>query len=445
MSKVLLVGYNPPYLEGHSKIEAAHYRTWQFLEPLLSDGHAVCLCADSSNTDDAQLPLPEEWAGRLVYHAIPFRRESGWGQHLQCIHDAFDPDCIVAVNFDSCLRTTKLRTDKPIWMDIYGDYLTIVQVICHRMGADRGVPTSIAFVQRVLQKGDAFSGCSTPQSHALVGQLSMAGRLSGSTFGYEFAHVILPGASPMNTQAVEQKERSFLSSQGVPGDSFVVLWCGGYNAWTDIETLFAGLEWAMAQESKVHYVSVGANTYQKTDNVYTRLLGMIQQSPHRNRFHMLGWRPWGEIPNYYRGSDVGLNIDAPHYETIYGTRTRLVEMIAAGLPVVTSLGCELSYLIGRHGAGLTFEPGDRQGLGEQILALARDRDLYATTAKRALDYASNDLSFGTTTIPVRNWVREPCLAPDKKPASFWTRMHRLEYQARSIVRQAIWRVAGLDM
>jgi glycosyltransferase involved in cell wall biosynthesis len=329
-------------------------------------------------------------------------------------------------------------------MDIYGDYLTIMQAARYRAGSDRGIPTSIAFVRKVLQRGDVFSVCSTPQKHALVGELAMAGRLNRHTFGYQFAHVVLPGALPVEPQTLEKRDKPLLTSRGVPKDGFVVLWCGGYNTWTDVDTLFAGLEWVMARERRVHFVSVGANTYEAPDNVYIRFLDLIEQSRHRDRFHMLGWRPWTEIADYYRESNVGLNIDALHYETIYGTRTRLVEMIATGLPVITSLGCELSYLLGNQRAGLTFEPNDWQGLGKQVLTLARDRDLCNEMAERALEYANNELSFRATTIPVRAWVRQPQHAPDTESGGLQKRLRRFEYQARCVVRRAIWRAAGLD-
>jgi glycosyltransferase involved in cell wall biosynthesis len=443
MSRVLLLGHNPPQFEGHSKIEAAHYRTWQFLQPLLDDGHEICLCVDSSNAVNTRPHLPEDWAKQLVYHPIPFRHRVGWVRRLQRIHDAFDPDCIVAVDFALCLCATRLRTSKPIWMDIYGDYLTIMQASRYRAGSDRGIPTSIAFVRQVLRKGDVFSVCGMPQKHALTGELGMAGRLNWRTFRYQFAHVVLPGALPVDSQTVERGERSLLSSIGVPEDGFVVLWCGGYNTWTDVEALFAGLEWAMAREPKVHYVSVGANTYEAPDNVYTRLLRMIKQSRYRDRFHMLGWRPWAEAVAYYGECDVGLNIDALHYETIYGTRTRLVEMIAAGLPVITSLGCELSDLLSENGAALAFRTGDWRGLGKQVLALATDRDRCIDMAQTALSYAANELSFSTTTAPVRAWVREPQLAPDRV-SGFQEQVRQVEYRARSAVRQVIWRVVGLD-
>ena len=444
MARILLVGHKTPHFMGDSKIEAAHYRTWQFLEPLLADGHTVCLCADASSTDSQPPLLPEDWANRLEYHAIPFRHKLGWPRQLQRKHDAFEPDCIVAVNFDCCLAVTRLNTDKPIWMDIYGDYLTIIQAACYRVGSDRGIPTSIEFMRRVLQRGDVFSVCGTPQKHALVGELAMAGRLNWRTFTYPFGHVVLPGALPTEGCNSEKQERPLLASHDVPRESFVVLWCGGYNTWTDVGTLFAGLEWSMAQEPTIHYVSVGANTYQAPDNVYARLLDMIEGSQHRDRFHILGWRPWSEISNYYRESDVGLNIDALHYETIYGTRTRLVEMIASGLPVITSLGSELSQLLFEQGAGLTFDAGDWAELGKRVVSVARDRKSCEQMAGRALAYASNELSFAATTTPLRAWVCEPQHAPDRMPAGSRGRLRKLEYQSRSIVRQAIWQVAGLD-
>ena len=200
----------------------------------------------------------------------------------------------------------------------------------------------------------------------------------------------------------------------------------------------------MSQERRIHYVSVGANTYDAPDNVYTRLLGMIEQSQHRARFHMLGWRPWSEMKSYYQDSDVGINIDALHYETIYGTRTRLVEMIAAGLPVVTSMGPELSYLLQDHGAALTFAVGDWQALGQHLIKLAQNSTLRDRLARTAYSYATNQLSFAATTATLRTWVRAPKRAPDKKTQSLQVNLRGIEYQTRSLVRQIMWRTTGAD-
>ncbi len=444
MSKIMLIGYNPPALEKNTKIEAAHYRTWQFLDPLLEDGHQLCLCANTmlstQPADDEHPPeLPSEWGTQLTYRPIALHQKRSWVRDLQKIHDEFQPDCIVAVNFDCCLAATKLQTDRPIWMDIYGDYMTIVQAACYRAGRDRGISTSVAFFRQVLQTGDVFSGCGTPQKHMLAGELAFSGRLNSETFGYEYTQVILPGSSPKDG-AEDLVIKTPTNLPEIPEEAFVVLWCGGYNTWTDVDTLFAGLEQAMAEDANVHFLSVGANTYEAEDNVYDRLKQMIAGSDFKDRYHMLGWRPYSDVAYFYRKSDVGINIDAMHYETVYGTRTRLVEMIAAGLPVITSTGCELSDLIDHKGAGLIFNTADSVGLGNQILRLATNRPECAEMAKVALNYAQQDLSFGVTTMPVRNWVKKPVHAPDETGLSA---LKQVEYQARSSARQLIWRFTGL--
>ncbi len=478
MTKVLLIGYNPPQLLGDAKIEAAHYRTWQFLEPILQDGHQVHLCAGAPGESIENPPIPAEWSN-LSYAPISFG-ERGWIKELQAEHDAFQPDCIVAVNFYHCLYTTRLKTGKPIWMDIYGDILTIMQASCFRAQSDRGMSTTIGFMRQALRQGDVFSGCGLPQQHMLAGEIAMSGRLGRTTFGYDFARTILPGSPPKqsltsaeistNGQALNGQQANgqqanqvngqnkddsqlepvhgaddeFMKRVGIEANDFVVLWCGGYNTWTDVDTLFNALESAMGKDLTVRYVSVGANSYEAPDNVYTRLLGMIENSPHKDRFSMMGWQPWTEIPTYYRHSAVGINIDALHYETIYGTRTRLVEMIAAGLPVITSLGAELSYMLEHHGAARTFEVGDWQTLADQIIALSSDPELRDQLAEKALTYATDGLSFYKTTEPVRNWVANPTLAPDKTSTSFGSRMRHLEYEGRAILRQLLWRTTGQE-
>ncbi|MCB0107962.1 MAG: glycosyltransferase family 4 protein, partial [Caldilineaceae bacterium] len=410
MAKVLLIGYNPPHFVPNIKIEAAHYRTWQFLDPLLADGHTVCLCAGARNETGDQSTMPAKWQGYLEYQPIAFGHR-GWVQQLQRVHDAFQPDCVLAINFSHCLYTTKLQTHAPMWMDIYGDMVTIVQAAAYRARADRGIHTSLGFLQRVLAKGDVFSGCGLPQQHMMVGELAMAGRLNHRTFGYPFVRTVPPGSPPSPAVAIPRVEpRNLLATQGIREEDFVVLWCGGYNTWTDVDTLFKALTVAMAENPALHYVSVGANTYEAPDNVYTRLLALIDKSPYRHRFHLLGWRPWSEIPTFYRESDVGINIDALHYETIYGTRTRLVEMIASGLPVITSLGAELSYLLRDRGAALTFEVGDWQSMGEQIGKLAQNNALREQMAHTAHEFANTVLSFAATTKAVREWVRQPAPA-----------------------------------
>jgi glycosyltransferase involved in cell wall biosynthesis len=437
---------------GNAKIEAAHYRTWQFVEPLVTDGHEILLCAGTR--DEAIDRVPDQTGYRFV--PIRFGARGGhWAREMQKAHDSFKPDCVIAVNFSHCLYATKLLTDKPIWMDIYGDMLTIQQAAMYRAKSNRGLRTTIAFMSDILRKGDVFSGCSETQKHMLVGELAMVGRLNRSTFGYDFVRNILPGA-PLRSESEHKlnatspiqhpRQRTLLNQLGahLSQNDFVVLWCGGYNTWTDTNLLFEALEHAMKLAPHLHFVSVGANTYNAPDNVYAQLLERVSQSPHKDRYHMLGWRPWEEMTKFYNESDVGVNLDAMHYETIYGTRTRLVEMIASGLPVVSSEGTEIIKDIVQNESGLVFASGDAKYFGECLVRIATNTSLRNHMAERALRLATGKLSFNVTLDPVRAWVQNPKHAPDHIQANKDYFLKRVEFRMRSAMRRADWFMRNVD-
>lgn len=431
--KVLVVGYNPPPFQPGSKLEAANYRTWQFIQPLLEDGHELALCVDARNPHpDADL-LP---AG-LTWYAVPVDTV-GWMPRLQAVHDQFVPDCIVAVDFYPTLWATRLNTTRPIWMDFYGDPLTISQVARYRAGSDQGIGTAIALMRYPLLRGDVFSVCGASQGHMLVGELAMCGRLNSRTLGYDFTRIIYPGAPPVPNH--EGQKTHSLSAFGIPSEAFVVLWCGGYNTWTDVDTLYYGLVTSMANNPKIHFLSVGASTYEAPETAYDRFVKSIEQSPYRERFHLLGWRPWQEIPDYYYASDIGLNIDALHYETLYGTRTRLVEMLAYGLPVLTSEGAEISYLVPKKGVGASFASGDGDDLACTLLHLSTDLESLSTMRMAARMLVASDWSFRATTAALRSWVAVPEVAPDHQHDRIPSGTIRLKYALRTRARLLLWRL-----
>ena len=438
MSKVLVVGFPPPPYQPNSKVEAAHYRTWQYIQPLLAAGHTVGLCVPHNS----QRPPPDVVPKNLRWYGIPYDRV-GWPQILQAVHDRFDPTCVLGVDFYPSLYATRLKTARPMWLDLYGDPLTISQVARYRSGSDQGIGTAIALMAQVLRRGDKFGACGIPQQQALVGELAMAGRLNARTFGHDLVEVIYPGAPPTPAETSDRDRATVRQTLGLGPEAFVALWCGGYNTWTDVATLFKALERAMAQDPRVHYVSVGASTYQAPETQYDRLVSLVAQSPHAARFHLLGWRRWQAVPGFYRMADIGVSIDALHYETILGTRTRLVEMLAYGLPAITSAGCELSYLLPAKGAGLKFAVGDWAQLAALTLRLANQPQELAALRVAGRRLVESDLSFATTTTAFRAWLAAPRVAPDRAKSHTLSMRQAVTYRLRTLIRLLLWR-AGLS-
>ena len=436
MSRILILGYELPAL-ADGALEARSYRTWQFVEPLLAGGHHVCLIA---SYQENQLDVPQRLHPLLTYHRVNLM-EFNWLKYVNAISDRFQPDGILCIMLNNGLRGTRLATKKPLWIDLYGDRVSEGQVSSHTRKSNRGVKILYEYLDIILRNADAYSTCSTPQKFEVVGQLGMVERLNRETIGYDFVHAVLPGAP---SKPREVRDPIKLRGDKLPEDAFIVLWCGGYNVWTDVQTLFWGLNDAMERDSRVHYVSAGAGVQMENNNSYERLLDMVNRSPNRHRFHMLGWQPSGVIPGLYQQADVGVNLDASHYETMLGTRTRLVEMMHHGLPVITTLGCELSYIIKNQELGLTFRIGDAKMFSNQIRALAKDDSMQKRFAQRAWDYTRRELSFENTTQSFLEWAKKPAFAPDRGTRKSGFNLRDLEHNLRAIMRSILWKVWALE-
>lgn len=436
MSRILVLGYELPEL-ADGPVEARSYRTWQFVEPLLACGHQVCLVA---SYHDNQLDVPQNLSSSLAYHRVNLIKPS-WLKHVNAICNHFQPDAILSIMLNNGLRATRLAHKKPLWIDLYGDRVSEGQVSSHTRNNNRGIKILFKYLDIILREADAYSTCSTPQKFAVVGQLGMVERLNRETIGYDFVHAILPGAPSKQMEATDAIK---LRGKEVPEDAFIVLWCGGYNVWTDVQTLFWGLSDAMVKDPCIHYVSAGAGVLMENNNSYERLLAMINRSPHKDRFHMLGWQPRNAISGLYQQADVGVNLDASHYETMLGTRTRLVEMMHHGLPVITTLGCELSYIVKNQELGMTFQIGDAQKFSDQIRALAGDKSMQKKLAQRAFTYTNQELSSERTTRPFLEWAEGPTFAPDRAKGKHKFDISELEYDLRAVLRTVLWKFWALE-
>jgi glycosyltransferase involved in cell wall biosynthesis len=413
MARVLVVGLCPLPFENANRLFGPGIRTWQFARPLLDDGHDVCLVTGRmAGAYSAPAGTTTRREGRLVHHAVDDLVLHD-GAYLQRVHDEFVPDAIVGATITPTFVAVSLKTDAPIWADVFGDVMSEAQAKAQVYGDDAYVFDFWRLLRPVLDRGDVFSSVSGRQGWALVGALGTRGRLNRRTLGYSFVHAI-PCAVDV-TSAPSPSARRVLRGVDVGEDDFVVLWSGSYNTWTDVECLFAGLEDAMARDPRVRFVSTGGEVAGHDEVTYPRFLDLIAASPYRRRFIMKGWLPTQEVPGYWAEADVGIHLDRPMYERELGSENRVLSWMGAGLAVVASNVSELSAEIARHDLGLTFPPGDPGTLAETLLTAAADRERNRERAERARAYARRYFSYEETTRPLRAWLAHgpPRPAPDR--------------------------------
>jgi glycosyltransferase involved in cell wall biosynthesis len=408
LGRVLVLGHAPLPWEDLTRFYAPGTRTWQFAKPLIDDGHEVTILA-------ARIPFtyPDDMEPvvRLREHGCEVCRvdqtEFEAGGFTDRLMSEGDPDCVVCANSYPSYVGSLYVGERPMWADENGSLLAEAQAKAAVYGDDSSLEHFFRMNRRILEAADVFSAVSLPQKHELIGELAVLGRLNSRTYGYEFVHALPVGVQDMKMLPPRDPTRG-----SVKKDDFIVLWSGGYNTWTDIETLFEGLELAMEESPRVRFVSTGGEIRGHDEKTYPRFHGMVERSRFPDRYHLKGWVSRSEAMSYYATASVGINIDDSNYEVMFGYRNRIVEWALSGLPAISTDLCELTARFAAAGLLFPFPAGSPRGLADRIIELEADRAELARASDRIRSFVLEEFTFEKTTAPLRAWVRSPTHAPD---------------------------------
>lgn len=406
MSRVLILGHAPFPWEETDKSYGPGTRTWQFAKPLIDDGHDVTVIASRIPfvyENETEKPRASHENGCVIYRV--FQEEFERGAFTKSLIDELDPDCVVGATAYPSYVALLYAGEKPVWADVFGSILAEAQAKAAVYADDSYLEHFHRINNLILHTADHYSTVSERQKYELIGQLGVAGRLTSKTMGHDFVSVIPCGIDTSYAS-------SFSPCRKTSQEDFVVLWSGGYNTWTDIQTLFHGLEKAMSISGRVRYVSTGGEIAGHDERTYTRFVEMVEKSPFRDRYELKGWLKKSDVLALYDRAAIGLNIDAIHYEVTFGSRNRILEWALHGIPALTTNLCELTNELGRHKLIFTFSPGDADSLASKIVELEQRGDLLVDTGIRLRDFVMDHYSFEKTTEELRKWACDPCHSPD---------------------------------
>jgi len=415
--RVLILGIGPLPLDNPEFLHGTCLRTWQIAKTLHNDGHdlfLICFRVTGSRGDKDRSARKELRLERLRYLSLT-EEEFVYVPLIRQYYDEFRPDCVVGANAYPASVAAQIGPEVPFWADINGYFMGEGQAKAARYQDDRYVKWYWDLLLPALLAGDHFSATSTPQKSVLIGELDVAGRLNRHTFGYDFVSVIPTGREADTTQhsTLKTQNSPFLRGSVVPADAFICLWLGGYNLWYDMETLFGGLEKAMERNPRVHYVSTGGTIGGHDDYSFDRLRALIERSPHRDRYHFVGWIPLDRVDALCRECDMGLNVDGQCYEARFGARNRITDMMRVGLPVVTTVATEISEVVAAEKCGFGIAVGDANALTETLLFAADHPDDLARRGECGRRYFEQHYTLEESGRPLREWAGgSPVKAPD---------------------------------
>ena len=190
-------------------------------------------------------------------------------------------------------------------------------------------------------------------------------------------------------------ERSVIKGvwPGIGADDQVLLWGGGIWRWLDALTPIRAVERLAAEGRRVHLFFLGVvrpgadhRTIPSSADqaiAYARRRGLEGSCVHFNR----GWVPYEERQSYLLEADLGISAHHDHLEARFSFRTRVLDYLWAGIPMVLTRGDSMADLVEQRGLGATVAAEDDKGFAAACAELLDDSDGWSRTARRVEEVA----------------------------------------------------------
>lgn len=284
------------------------------------------------------------------------------------------------------------NSDKYIIIDIYDPYnlATLAEYADEPITRQLEVYKSVQpITNEMLYNGDFFICASERQRDFWLGMLAALNRVNPYSYNQDAAmrkliDVIpfgLPSNKPVHTENVLKGK-----VEGINKDDFVIIWGGGIYNWFDPLTLIKAMSIVGKKRDDIKLFFLGV----KHPNPQVKELTLAEKTIElskslgifgKNVFFNFGWVEYNKRHNYFIEADAGIITHPDHIETRFAFRTRILDYLWAGLPIISTEGDSLSDMVKLEGLGLTVEAGRPDKLADAILELANNEDFYKKCAK----------------------------------------------------------------
>ncbi len=306
------------------------------------------------------------------------------------------------------------RDDLPVVVDLYDPFM-IENLHYHRRLGFAPYNTDHATWRLQMTRGDLFLCSSEEQRHYYLGWLTALGRVNPLALEGDAVLrrliVELPFGTPVGNPPLAPPRRQVL--EGV-ADGATVLYFGGIYDWYDPLVVLEALPELLDADPATVVVFL--------DHPHPDLTPLAVAEEARTRAARRGWlgrevrfekwRPYDRRFEPAQVADVGVVCHRPGIETDLSLRTRLVDLLWLGLPVVVTDGGTMARVVREIGAGLVVPPQDPAALARAVRVVLEDGPL----RQRASDA-------GRSWAAARTWARvaTPLL---EYAASPWRDPHR---------------------
>jgi GT2 family glycosyltransferase/glycosyltransferase involved in cell wall biosynthesis len=313
-------------------------------------------------------------------------------------------------------------SDKILIADIYNPFHLEQLEQAKDQGAEgraRTVSDCTTALNDQLTRGDFFLCASEKQRDFWLGQLSAVGRLNPKNYDADETMEKLIAVAPFGVPDDPPVHTRDALKGVVPGigvDDKVILWGGGIYNWFDPLTLLHAVDRLRHRRPEVRLFFLGLkhpnpDVPEMRMAVATRALSDALGLTDKHVFFNEGWVPYEDRQNYLLEADIGVSTHLDHVETAFSFRTRILDYLWAGLPIVATGGDTFADLIEGKGLGLTVPPGDVEALEDALFRLLDDEAFHAACKDRLAEIVPNH-AWSRVLGPLVEFCRAPRRAAD---------------------------------
>jgi len=245
---------------------------------------------------------------------------------------------------------------------------------------ERQVADATAVLNEQMARADLLLCASDRQRLFYLGQLAALGRVNPANYENDPDLTGLLAVVPFGLSA-QDPHRTRPALRGVvPGidtGDHVVIWGGGLYDWFDPSTLIRAMELLSRTRPDARLYFQGTRNPNPdvpdmpvvaASRELAQELGVLDRSVFFND----SWVDYDDRQNYLLESDAGVSCHFDHLETTFAFRTRILDYLWAGLPMVVTEGDAFADLVREEDLGVVVPERDVEALAAALDAVLYD-------------------------------------------------------------------------
>lgn len=337
-------------------------------------------------------------------------------------HEAW-ADVVVVQGMSFRIFPCIAQTDKIVVADLY-DPFQLEQLEMNKYSepaqwADE-VTKAVSLVNEQLARADCFLCASEQQRSLWLGSLSSLGRLNPATYAADPTFESLVRIVPFGLALEPPLQRRHAIKGTVPGidsDDKVLIWGGGIYNWFDPVTLVEAMGLLAEDHPEIKLFFLSASHFNPDVPEMKAIADTIAASERlgltgRTIFFNDSWVDYETRADYLLDADLGVSTHVWHVETRFSFRTRILDYLWAGLPIVTTDGDTLADLVRTRKLGAVVPPSDPTAIAEAIVAILGDPERRSEITERVLA-TREEFVWSRALAPLVEFCIDPHHAADR--------------------------------